>query len=264
MRIFRVEPEERPAWAGPIAALEASASYPLGADRFRIDHGADYFAFFDRLGEVAYYVAADEGEVVAVGAGMLRRLPFPGGWEPAWYVGDLKVVPTHRGRHLPLRMLAAAFPVEFPRCRRGYGISMDPPGGRNRVLGISERFPLLPVRQAASLAIWSLTAEEVQALGPVLRRHRGAVSWLSLTGVKDLVLASTGRPLALRHAQHGPLATGGEPEPTPGATHMISAPVGDLLGAELAAAGVAPPATATVIAAGMDGFDWRQVLTSEI
>lgn len=264
MRVLRIEREERPAWTTAVADLEAGASYPLGADRFHLDHGADYFAFFDRMGDVAYYAAVEDGEVLAVGAGVLRTLPFPDGARDAWYICDLKVRPEHRGRHLPLRMFAAAFPPEFARCRQGYGISMNPPSGRNRVLGIFERFPLAPIRHACTLGIWSMNVEEASRAAPTLKAHRGEVRYLSLAGIKDLVLASTGRRLPLLHAQHGPLAAGGQLEPEPGATHMICAPVEDVMASELGSLGLFPGATATVITLGMDGFDWRNVLTSEI
>ncbi|MBM4365807.1 MAG: GNAT family N-acetyltransferase [Deltaproteobacteria bacterium] len=260
IRVFRVD-GERDAWAAPVAALEGSARYPLGADRFRIDHGRDYFAFFDRLGELAYYVAAEDGEVLAVGCGVIRELP---GLGPAWYVGDLKVRPDRRGEHIPLRMLAAAFPAEYPLCRRGYGISMNPPEGENRVLRIFRRFPVIPIHHAATLAFFSLSAAQMRAAAPVVHRHRGSLGYLSLRGVKDLVLDSTAAPLHLLHVQHGPLATPADDEPVEGAVHMLCTPLGDDLCRDMIAVGLPVTATATVIAHRMEGYDWRQVLTSDI
>ncbi len=260
MRVFRVD-AEREAWRGPVAALEASSLYPLGNDHFRIDHGRDYFAFFDRLGELAYYVAAEDGEVLAVGCGVIRELPAVG---RAWYVGDLKVRPDRRGERIPLRMLGSAFPPEYPRCPRGFGISMNPPQGENRVLRIFRRFPLIPIEHATTLSFFSLSCGEVQRVAPVLRRHRGPVTYISLRGVKDLVMASTGAPLPLLHVQHGPLADRGHEEPIDGAVHMLCAPVDDPLSRELLALGLPATATATVIAHRMEAYDWRQVLTSEI
>ena len=73
-----------------IRALEQGMTYPLGDDRFTIDHGQDYFAFFRRLGDLAYFVALDNNHVVAVCAAVMRRLPrFAGAVaENAWYVCD--------------------------------------------------------------------------------------------------------------------------------------------------------------------------------
>jgi len=260
IRIFRVD-GEREAWRASVAALEASARYPLGADRFRIDHGRDYFAFFDRLGSLAYYVAAEDGEVLAVGCGVIRELP---GLGPAWYAGDLKVRPDRRGEHIPLRMLAAAFPTEYPRCPRGYGISMNPPEGENRVLRIFRRFPVIPMHHDATLAFFSLSAQQMRAAAPIVQRHRGAPGYLSLRGVKDLVLDSTAAPLDLLHVQHGPLGTPTLDQPVDGAVHMLCTPIDDDLCRDMTAMGLPVMATATVIAHRMEGYDWRQVLTSEI
>lgn len=266
IRVFRLGRDERAAWMRPIVGLEGMARYPLGQDHFRIDHGRDYFRFFDRLGDLAYYVAADDGELVAVGCGMLRDLP---GFGAAWYVGDLKVRPARRGEHVPLRMMGAAVPVEYPRCGRGYGISMNPPTGENRVLRLVRRFAMLPVEHACTLEMYSLDAAEARAARPTLEALLGPVSFLSLRGVKDILLESTGAPLPLLHVQHGPLAERGpgadlHAEPLDGAVHMLCAPAGDPLTAALRERGHTPTATATVIAHRMDGYPWRNVLTSEI
>ena len=52
VKIVHLRAEDRPAYQDRVAALERLASYPLGDDRFELDHGPDYFAFFDRLGAV--------------------------------------------------------------------------------------------------------------------------------------------------------------------------------------------------------------------
>lgn len=260
VRVFAVPREERGLWSGPIAELERIARYPLGEDTFQLDHGADYFRFFDRLGELSYYVAVDEGEVVAVGCAMLRTLAFGKETKRAWYVADLKVRPDRRGQHLPLRMFASAFPTEYPRCPRGYGISMNAPGRPNRVLRIARRTPLIPIDAATTLHLWSLDAAQMRRCLPVIREHRGETGFLSLAGVKDIVLASTGRPMPLWHVQFGPMAESVRAEPVEEGVHMLCAPEGDPLAVALGA----PSATATVIAHRMEGYEWRNVLTSEI
>ena len=62
-----------------IADLEKGTSYPLGGDRFEIDHGKNYFAFFTRLGKLHYYVVLDGEKVIAVAAAILRQIQPP--WE---------------------------------------------------------------------------------------------------------------------------------------------------------------------------------------
>lgn len=254
MRILRVGPRERERWTHGIVALEAGASYPLGADRFSIDHGANYFAFTERIGEPNYYIAVEAGEVLAVGCGVLRTEPR------VWYLCDVKVRPDARGRHIPLWMMDRGFVPNYLRCQRGYAITMDPPEGENRVVRLAQRFRWLSIGLGPKLRIWSMSAGEVSAVLPVMERHRGVVSWESLAGIKDIVLASTGKPMPLLHANFRGEGT----EPKAGAVHMFCAPDGDALTTELLAMGVAPTASASIIHHRMGGWDWGFVRTSEI
>ncbi len=293
-RIAKVRPRERAAFQARLAALERLATYPLGDDTFRLDHGPDYFAFFDRLGEVLYAAALEGETLAAVACGMLRRVPFRQGEAPrrTWYLADLKVHPDYRGRRLPLRMLGRYFPWNYLRCPRGYAISMDPAGGGpNRIARLLGHWRWSPIAAVATLLIWSLDAAAAERAAPIVVRHRGPLSVRSLEGVKDLILGSTGRRMPLLHAEW-PRRLGSHAEPPPdparagpstpgslrsasaqgerflgpqaGHTHMFCAPEGDPLAADLAGLGLRPGATATILAHRMKRCDWRFVLTSEI
>lgn len=264
MRIFRLAEGDRAAWEPRIRALEESAVYPLGNDTFRLDHGEDYFAFFDRLGEVHYWVAAERERVVAVGCGIVRRVPVGGRVLRAWYGCDMKVLPERRGERIPLRMVARAFPGSYLRCPRGYGITMNPPGRENHVVRLLRRFRWIRIMPAAQLLFWSLDEQRTRAVLPLVQRHRGPVGWLSHAGRKDLVLGSTGTPMPLLHAQFGPCAEPAIAEPRPGHVHMVCAPENDALARDLRAQAGDPSATATVVAHRMEACDWRFVLSSDV
>ncbi len=259
LTVRQVSREERPAYQARIAALERGITYPLGEDFFEIDHGDDYFAFFDRLGEPSYWVALDGERVVAVGAGVLRTVPGAG---RTWYGCDLKVHADYRDRRIPLQMALRGFPLTYPRCPHGYGISMNPgDGSENRVVRLLLRMRLVPVTVGPILEIFSLDADAMRAAAPRLASTLGPLSYLSLGGIKDIVLRSTGAPMPLLHVQHGPCAARGLPEPVDGHVHMFCAPAGD---PDVAALGLRPSATATVLQHRMVGWDWRFVLTSDI
>jgi GNAT superfamily N-acetyltransferase len=262
MRFLALSRADRGAFADRIAALEADTTYPYGHDRFRLDHGDDYFAFFDRLGETLYAVALDGDEVVAVGCGVLRTIPAAGGSTHAWYVCDLKVRPDHRGRHIPLRFLAALAPDAYLRCGRGYAISMDPPSGENRVVRLIERFSLMPVRRAARLSLYTLDEHAMRDFARVLERRFGPIGYLSLAGVKDVVLESTKAPMPLWHVQHGPLGRPQATEPQPGGLHMFCVVDGDPIEADLR--GLEPSARASVVAHRLARTRFDFILTSDI
>ncbi len=66
----------RAAWARKIVAVEDMCEYPLGSDSFKLDHGKDYFAFFDRLGEATHFVLPDDAGNVAGQVSILIETVF--------------------------------------------------------------------------------------------------------------------------------------------------------------------------------------------
>ena len=267
MLFHRVLLEERAAFQPGIAALEQAAVYPLGDDFFQIDHGVDYFAFFDRLGQVHYYVALDGDQIAAVGAWVLRQVPDHQGEVPhfAWYLCDLKVHPNYQRQWLSLGLLRYAIASNRGTCDRGYAISMNPGDTRtNRLVKAFLRLTTVPLRHATTLGIYSLDAASMHNLEPLLTRHRGTISYLSLKGIKDLHLRSNGQVLPLLHVQWGDISQAPMTAPLPGYTHMFCVPETDHLAMILAQQGIQPGAIASVISHGMDNTDWRFILTSDI
>lgn len=267
MLFHRVLPEERTYFQQGIVAIEQTATYPLGDDFFQLDHGNDYFAFFDRLGDVSYYVALDGDRVAAVGAGVLRQVPDDRGAIPrsAWYLCDLKVHPDYQRQHLSLRLLRYALAQNIATCDRGYTISMNPGDSRaNRLVQVLTRFPDVSFRHAATLGIYSLDAASMLQLEPVITQHRGPLSYFSLKGIKDLRLQSNGEVLPLLHVQWGATVQTSIPAPLPGNIHMFCAPLTDDLTVVLVRQEIYPVATASVLSHRMDANNWRFILTSDI
>lgn len=271
LRIVTVRGEARRAHAESIRALGASASYPLGTDRFRIDRGDDVFAFLDRMGEATLELALDGDRVVAMSARVLRP-----GRRRCWYLCDLKVHPDHRGRRITARFVRHAFARAYARCGRGYAVTMDPvgaAGAANPVVQLVGRIGFVPFRRSG-LEVYDLDENEARAHAALLEAHRGPVRYESLAGVKDLVLQSTGAPIPLLHARFGPDERDGSAGPDAGRTpggaprqghrHMLCAPEGSPLARALAGRGLRPSATATVLHHRMDPAFLDTLLTSEI
>ena len=267
IKVHEVRYPERGEFAERIALLEHGVSYPLGEDAFQLDHGEDYFAFFDRMGELSYLVALDGERVVAVVAAVLRRVPKKLGAEEkyVWYLCDLKVHPDYRRRRIPWRIFSHALLYQYPRCGRVYGISMNAPNsGDNPVASLVSRMKLVPVSVATTLNIYSLNASEMEPIVPVLEESRGPLSYLSLLGKKDLILRSSNLPMPLVHVQFGSCAEHDIGNPMEGHAHMFCAPRTDDLVCLLDGLGFKPAASATVIQHRMTDWDWRFVLTSDI
>ena len=264
VQVHEIRRDERPLYRERIRGLEQGVRYPLGIDEFEIDHGEDPFAFFDRLGSTVYLAAIRDGEVVGGMASVLRQLPGPPK-RSAWYLCDLKSVPGWRGRGISAPLFSHALSRLAGQSERAYGISMDPgDGAPNRVVRRLSRVPGGHMRFATTLEIFNFDDEAMERVRPTVERHRGAVGWLSLEGIKDLKLKSTGSRMPLLHTQFGPCAAPGSETPVPGAVHMLCTPIGDALGDALRRSGHAPDATASIVQRSLPDQDWRMVLTSDI
>lgn len=270
IRVLELAGDTFASFQDSIRALEQGMTYPLGDDRFTIDHGQDYFAFFRRLGDLAYFVALDNNHVVAVCAAVMRRLPrFAGAVaEKAWYVCDLKVHPDYRNQRIPWQIFLHGFPGKYARCQRGYAISMNPgDGSANRVVRMATRFQLAPISLATTLGIYSLSADQMRDIEAVLRRQLGPLGYLNLGGAKDIILQNTGAAMPLMHLHYGSTAETGNalvPTAVDGYVHMFCLPSGDPLAVELRELDVLPGATASIVHHRMPRWNWRCVLTSDI
>jgi hypothetical protein len=234
------------------AAFERAFVYPLGADRFHIDHGADYLAFFRSLGEPFPFVAEADGRLIGLLVAVRRRIAG----RDVFYLCDLKVTPDARVAGVANAHLGPATPA--------FGISMNAEGGGNRMVRVAMRCPEAAPLRVAAIALFSLDVEAWQRVMPLLRDELGPLCLHDPRGTKDIVLASTGAPMPLLHVGHGPLRRGTVVEPRPGSVLMLCLPADDVVIARLRAEGVMPSATATVLLRHMDDFDVRSVLTSDI
>lgn len=271
MKVFRIDECFDNPLVDEIRALERLSIYPLGKDAFCLDHGSDYFAFFRRLGKLRYYTVRDKNRLAAVGAGVLRSVTPKSSQKPrlCWYLCDLKVHPDFRGQHIPLKLLSKVFLMNYLRCQRAYAISMNSSSGTNRIAKMLKKFRWLPFRNHGTLWIYSMDVDRINHTRLLLEKYLGEICFLSLEGKKDLVLQSNGKRLPLLHLQYGELNNIQANDivinnPRPQHIHMFCLPEGHPLIATLKSEKIEPDASATIIAHGMGGCDWRFIRTSDI
>ena len=267
VQIQELDSEGRALWHTRIAGMEKGILYPLGDDFFEIDHGENYYAFFDRMGESVTYVGCDGEEIAAAGAVILRKIPPQEDTDakPCWYLCDLKVAKAYRRQRIPIKMFTHGFPRKYPVCPRGYAVSMNPgDGSENPVLRLSTHVKLAPVSVGTTLLFYGLNFEEMQRMAPTLAFHRGETGFLSMAGIKNIVLQSTGEPMPMLHLQFGPCADIQITAPREDHVHMFCTPAEDPLAEAMLAAGFSATATATVLHHRMGNWDWRFILTNEI
>jgi hypothetical protein len=229
IRITHVEPASLARFAPALRRLEGGIAYPIGdTDHFTIDHGADYFPFFQSMGAAHFLVAhvgaeraARVGDDVAGSiAGVLKDVRVGERRVRSLYICDLKVAPAQRGQGVARRLclqglleIARTGPARASRFL--FGVAMQ--GARGDVMRSARgAHPLRLGRALARCAVFFAPVEALRALDPRTCPSLPAGAWLDLSpdaqattstaGKKDLVLASTGAPWPLMHLSAGPRA----------------------------------------------------------
>lgn len=234
--------------------------YPLGDDQFRIDHGQNYFAFFERLGEMNFGVCTVKNKVVGTACAVRRQINK----DIVWYLCDLKIDKEHRGLRMPYKMLTTLGPKVGLKGKI-YGVSMNS-GQDNRVLKLAKNIPIINFKSNGNLLIFSLDYDSMVKAVPTIIRYRGNISFITLSGIKDLILKSTMKPKKICHIQWAPCGqfVGCACEPQKDHDHMFCCPENDPMAHDLNSNGITTDITATIISANMGGCDWRFILTSDI
>lgn len=242
--------------------------YPLGSDYFCLDHGEDYCKFFKRLGTLHMMVCQHDDKIIGTCAMILQHIPRK--QITAWYLADLKIEPAYRGNKLPYYMITKEFMSKYLKSNKCYGITMDDQNKESKVLNISKKASFLNfrLRQAGKLYIYSIDYKLMKRLHRVLEIVRGDIFYLSLNGIKDLVLQSTLKPMQLLHLQWGKnkdlITEKIYLLPQLGYTHMFCLHEHDPLKLIFDKNNITTTITATIVQYGMDDMDWSFVLTSDI
>ncbi len=240
-----------------------STWYPLGTDYFRISHGLNYYSFFQRLGQINFGLCISNNTIVATCCAIRRKLTTTN----VWYICDLKVDKKFRGKRLAFKMLKTLAPkVGFGG--QIYGISMNN-NNNNKILKLAQRIPLMNLKSGGLLYIYSLDYKKMTIAKNIIKKHRGNISYLCLTGIKDLILKSTNKPMNILHVNWS-TGTGNDTnshyyqQPQENFTHMFCCPETDPMFYELCYNNITTDITATIIHSNMQKSDWKFILTSDI
>ena len=253
--------------------------YPLGPDKFYLDHGKDYCQFFRRLGQLEMHICVNKKkDIVGTCAMILRNIPNEmeldnsnsDSYEKVWYLSDLKIEKDFRGKHIPSQFITKNFIGKYLKSNKAYGITMDDKKN-TRIVDICNKnsymnmFKLSPV---GKLYLYTVDYELMQLLHTVLNSNRGRIGYISLKGIKDLILKSTKNTMPLLHVQWGKFGTfEGENTfdyPMEGYSHMFCLYETDPLKQMLDNLNIMTDVTATIVQYNMEDINWDFVLTSDI
>ena len=179
--------------------FESNFSYPLGEDRFQISHGESYFNFFQRMGDWQMEALEIDGKICATGVGVYRE-NFN---ENCWYLADLKVLQSFQGRGLPVLMMKKSYLSFIKKCNKFYAISMNDKNRKNRIGRILSAIEGIDFHQEEELLFYTFNHRQYCQLKDNIEGVLGEITLVSLSGVKDIILKSTGAPMPLVHIHHG-------------------------------------------------------------
>jgi GNAT superfamily N-acetyltransferase len=238
--------------------FESIFRYPLGNDEFSISHGKDYLAFTRRIGPATIYFVGNEKEIIAIGGGTISRR------HRAWYLGDMKVHPDHRGKKIPRKLFTRYFFFNYLKCRRGFALNMESSDGRpSPIVKIMENLPFTPLKVGTKLFFYYEDHAGTTKALKILAKPNAHFS--SLLGKKDLILKSTGQPIPLLHLEWGEEAQDRASHiPMEGKLHMWCLPSNSPEARKLDAMGITPKATGLIFQHGMKKFNWSELRTSEL
>lgn len=271
MQIIEITLPLRNHYNDKLRTFEQIFQYPFGEDSFVIDHGADYFAFFDRLGEPHVFVGLESENVVAVAIGILRDVDLlgTGQLEKVWYGCDLKVHPVHRGNNFAQKVMGVALKKYASISTRIYGISMNPANGTNRVIAYASRIPHLNMKLSGELSFYLLNDQQLNKISKIVKNTFGFCDFVSLKGQKDLVLSSTGVSLPFLHfCSPLPGTSNFEEEKVQeflgkGYQYMFCFPSDHSLNTEFRNVDIQAMASASIIS-NIEKIDWNFIRSSDI
>lgn len=229
--------------------------YDLGEnDKFKLDHGQDYYKFFDRQGKLHLFIYLDQNQVVGTCGAVLREIDD----NKIWYLCDLKVLPEKRGNHTSTRMFFKGL-SKILHSTKAYCVNM---GDGKTITKLNKYIPYFKIDDQKKLYIYTIDSKTIKQVRKTIENRLGTrISFLSLRGVKDLILKSTGQPKKFFHVQRNNKY---QTEIVDGYDYMFCCLEDDPLQSILTQQGITTDVVATILSVNMKNQDWSFLQTSEI
>ncbi len=245
--------------------------YPLGDNEFKIEHGENYYKFFEKQEpldiNMQIFTEKKTNNIIGVGCGLLKYISNNNKIkEKCWYICDLKVDPKYRGKWIPFQMLLHTFIPSYLQSNRCYGVIMNKPKNvPNKSLNLSKKIKIgtFGLESAGLLYIYSIDYNQMLTLEPIISQYRKGISYVSLEGTKDLILKNDPNPMNILHLTYDNNKSYIE-LPIAGYTYMFCCYEKDKLKSVLDEYGITTDVTATIVHANMENYNWQFIETHQI
>lgn len=236
-----------------------SQFYPLCNDMFRIDHGTNYFKFFQRIGKPYYYGIYNNDILVGT-------IAYIKTGENIYYIADLKFDPIIRNKGYFAKlvrksMMSMLFTTKVNYLKlKVYAISMNDNNSKtNNILRKTSNI----MKFGCILNIYSLSYEQIIVVKNIIEKCKNKkLNFVSLNNTKDLILKSTNKPINILHIEYCDSTLS---EPLKDFQHMFctneNSDLSNILKTQY---NILPISTATVMHYNMSDTDWEFIQTSHI
>lgn len=264
MKIIKITSDNKHLYNEKLMRFEKLFSYELGHIKHVVDHGEDYYAFFEDMGELVSYIAVDGEEIAALAVGVLREVYLLKDENPkkVWYIADLKVAPNYRGQRLTHMLIRRAYIDNFAKAQKIYALSINKIDNQsNHVTQFAPRLPLLPLKVSSTLFLYLCTYEEMRVVEPILNKNLGLTGYVNIMDKKKLVTSDGPIPILHAYYDMNQKVIG---TPQENFMHMFCIPEENALTNKIQTLGIHPIATAAALYYGGGSCDWKFIISSEI
>lgn len=262
--------------------------YPFGQETtFRLNHGTNYFAFFNRMGKVYYYVLYHITNSLIAGSicFVLRKINDQ---NCAFYLCDLKFDTSMRKTGMLKHLFLRSIPFCLTKTFKFYAISMNSQLEENKILQMAKHMGQqnfgkikVNIQQACILNIYSFTYDQMCQFEKYITVAKQNVNttqkirYLSLKNIKDIIIKKNNEqeemkmPLLHLHyfiSEYDDLSIGSYyTKPQKNHTHMFCTVQGGVLARFLQSKhNILPDSNATVMHYNLQKTDWEFVQTCDI
>lgn len=243
-------------------------AFILNLQGCKIDHGNNYFEFFNRLGEFHYIAIVGDNRIIGGAAGIKRKISNKNGqYLDVWYLCDLKIMKEYQGKKLSFEIAKKGLEIMHAK-DKFYMITMYPTS--KKIEKMSEYFGFLNIKNNGYLYIYQLEYEAMKMAEKILQKFRGPTArYVKSEDVgKNIILKSSGEKMKLAHLQFKNNCNEGKQledgNPMENYIHMFCLYQNDKLIEELRKAGIRYSSKALILSRHMTNFDWNFIATSDI
>lgn len=180
---------QREEYSSKLQDFEKQFTYPLGDDKFYIQHGEkkDYFSFFEKLGKPTIMVLEIDNKVIGVCSAILREINN----KKCWYLCDFKIEKEHRGKKLYRLLMWKYFLPCYIESQNAFAINMDNPENNKLFSHMATIFKVFNIKIEPNY-LYSFTGKNIVELNSKFWDKHLIVS---NNGEKDIVIKGENQKL---------------------------------------------------------------------